>query len=555
MEADLQQQSHQVKKFDNQELNEFQEMALQVQQEESVNKEQMEQNLLQIQVQEIENDRGLTEEQKRIKIEMLKHKDKSGRVHLIMEKHNQRTKQRKGVPMKRESRFENQMKIFKNLNTFLESKEMMQKLNQLNKEEQARLLKKSTVNQIQIKDLFEQYNSEMQVFNNRSLKENQNEYIFQEGKHNHLLLIQKVKQVLQDKTLTLQDSEESYLSQLLRQISGIKEKRPSKEEDRLEEQQAARCDQFYLRLEDDIQKGKFLKSDDAPQQPQSGDLSKFDVKQLQSYFLHESEVAKGSAVRNPKLKPPQDEGEQYQVFQQKAKKILNLIVKTSKNLFNKNIMEVAQTVEFQRQIHREKVRQRRLNQEALKRQLAESKIIHQNTNKEQTEGSQQQPTHSEQQIQLKEFQTPKNLPQNANIPPVLRQQTLAQSTSLNLRLEEERLRKAGSQEGAEQGNQFFLTGPQETQQTQHLPKISQIAEQSASASNAEWLNRVSAHHLKSKSERSLAPARSDFKFQKIGNLSTVLEARKDQSKKKTLIQQAFQTPQSQVPSMDVKSPL
>lgn len=63
---------------------------------------------------------------------MLYHKDKQERVNQIMEKHKQRTKQRKGVPLRKESKFENQMKIFKNLNTYLESKDILKKLNQLN---------------------------------------------------------------------------------------------------------------------------------------------------------------------------------------------------------------------------------------------------------------------------------------------------------------------------------------------------------------------------------------------------------------------------------------
>eukprot|EP00825_Cyclidium_porcatum_P023042 TRINITY_DN25357_c0_g1_i1.p3 TRINITY_DN25357_c0_g1~~TRINITY_DN25357_c0_g1_i1.p3 ORF type:complete len:119 (-),score=23.75 TRINITY_DN25357_c0_g1_i1:44-400(-) len=84
----------------------------------------------------------------------------------------------------------------------------------------------------------------------------------------------------------------------------------------------------------------------------------------------------------------QGEEEQYQAFQQKAKKILNLIVKTSKNLFNKNILEIAQTIEFQRQVHRERVKQKRINQIVTKKeeQFEQQLAVQQQLEKQQSQG-------------------------------------------------------------------------------------------------------------------------------------------------------------------------
>jgi len=60
---------------------------------------------------------------------MLSHTDQPGRVKGIMEKHTKRTKLNIGSGMSKEKKFEENMKIFKGLNTYFESKDLMHKIN------------------------------------------------------------------------------------------------------------------------------------------------------------------------------------------------------------------------------------------------------------------------------------------------------------------------------------------------------------------------------------------------------------------------------------------
>jgi len=76
----------------------------------------------------------MSEIEKRYKIESIKEVRLANRVNLILSKQKKRI-ERKNIPKNKEEKFTKSMDIFKNLDTFFETKGFMCHLNDLNKSE------------------------------------------------------------------------------------------------------------------------------------------------------------------------------------------------------------------------------------------------------------------------------------------------------------------------------------------------------------------------------------------------------------------------------------
>ncbi|KAL4435364.1 hypothetical protein ABPG74_022847 [Tetrahymena malaccensis] len=295
--------------------------------------------------QNIKNDKNLSDEQKKVKLDYIKHSMIVDRIKNIIEK-TKRMKEQQFKPAKKEQRFEMQISIFKNLDTYLETKEFLQKINSSvndnqnkHKQQQQKVQQENSTEIIRKKK------------NTKIFKTIQNSQFQEHGElkyENIQKILQKSYQYLNEKNDLILQQEQilggSFLQRLEKMMVGDNIKEESQENMlQLQKQLKQKFEQvttqenqsdtnaFYDILQYQLETGYFCKVD-----PDQNKISESSSYEQQNNQINEIINQKVTVDKKRTTQTKQDELEEYR---KKAKKITQLLLSTSKNILKKNIEE------------------------------------------------------------------------------------------------------------------------------------------------------------------------------------------------------------------------
>ncbi|KAL4483928.1 hypothetical protein ABPG72_013934 [Tetrahymena utriculariae] len=308
-------------------------------------KKHFEQIKMKQQEQSIKNDKNLSDEQKKVKLDYIKHSMIVDRIKNIIEK-TKKIKEQQFKPAKKEQRFEMQISIFKNLDTYLETKEFLQKINSSINENQNK--QKQSQHKVQQENSTEIIRKKK---NTKIFKSIQNNQFQEQGElkyENIQKILQKSYQYLNDKNDIILQQEQilggSFLQQLEKMMVGDHIKEESQDDMlQLQKQLKQKFEQvttqenqsdtnaFYDILQYQLETGYFCKVD-----PEQSKISESSSYEQQNNQINEIINQKVIVDKKRTIQTKQDELEEYR---KKAKKITQLLLTTSKNILKKNIEE------------------------------------------------------------------------------------------------------------------------------------------------------------------------------------------------------------------------
>ncbi|EAS04837.2 hypothetical protein TTHERM_00467870 (macronuclear) [Tetrahymena thermophila SB210] len=295
--------------------------------------------------QNIKNDKNLSDEQKKVKLDYIKHSMIVDRIKNIIEK-TKKMKEQQFKPAKKEQRFEMQISIFKNLDTYLETKEFLQKINSSVNDNQNK--QKQSQHKVQQENSTEIIRKKKNTKIFKSLQNNQFQEQGELKYENIQKILQKSYQYLNEKNDLILQQEQilggSFLQQLEKMMVGDRIKEESQEDMlQLQKQLKQKFEQvttqenqsdtnaFYDILQYQLETGYFCKVD-----PDQNKISESSSYEHQNNQINEIINQKVTVDKKRTTQTKQDELEEYR---KKAKKITQLLLSTSKNILKKNIEE------------------------------------------------------------------------------------------------------------------------------------------------------------------------------------------------------------------------